>query len=168
MMMETGMNPLMMDPMNLMMGMGANPTMIMGQIYPIVGTWMNPSMQNQMNPMMGMLNNPLMMMDHMNHSQIIEDSRKQKWNLVFKNHGGGIILIQIEPDQYVYEAINLYKIRARIKESDNVKFLYNGKLLYSDLIIYKSGLCNGVDIEVIFPKCLVGAVEFHFNFINYN
>ena len=42
---------------------------------------MNPSMQNQMNPMMGMLNNPLMMMDQMNHSQIIEDSRKQKWNL---------------------------------------------------------------------------------------
>ena len=59
------------------------------------------------------------------------------------------------PEKTIEEAINLYKIESD-NNSENLKFIFNGKPLFPDLKIYYSGLENGSMIIVINTKEVYG------------
>ena len=177
-MMGNQMNPMMGNPMmgNPMMGNQMNPMMgnpMMGnQMNPMMG---NPMMGNQMNPMMGMMGNPMMammnnpmmammsnqmMMGNMGNNSMtglnIDSQDPNAWNIIFeKKNGAQTMTIKATPDEKVQSLINKYKIKAGIKDNEEIKFIFNGKSLNFGLTLSQSGLQNASKITVL----TVGDVE---------
>ena len=147
-----GMNPMMMNNMN-----GMNP-MMMNNMNGMNG--INPMMMNNMNPMMNMMNmnnmNPMMNMMNMNQNMNIGDA--QGWNIIFEEKSGSSrITIRISPDKKVIEAINLYKLKANRSNEENIKFIFNGKTLATELSLSQAGLNDNATITVIGTQNVKGA-----------
>ena len=152
-------NPMMGNPMmgNPMMGnpMMGNPMMV----NPMMG---NPMMGNGMmgNPMMGngMMGNPMMGNGMMGNAPNMSIGDSSGWNLIFEEKSGNSrINIRINSDKTVQEAINLYKIKANIENNNNIKFIFNGKTLATQLSLSQAGLQDNSIITVIGLKNVEGA-----------
>ena len=139
----SGMNPMMNMNMMNMGGMnGMNPMMNMNM--------MNMGGMNGMNPMMNMN------MMNMNQNMTIGDD--QGWNIIFEEKSGSSrITIRISPDKKVIEAINLYKLKANRSNEENIKFIFNGKTLATELSLSQAGLNDNATITVIGTQNVKGA-----------
>ena len=136
---------MMMNNQNMMMN---NPNMMMN----------NPNMMMN-NPNM-MMNNPNMMMNNMmgNMQGMGADGLDDQkgWNLMFENQSDGKTYnIRISEQKTVKEAINRFRLKSMI--TDNCKFIFNNKELFSELKICESGLRNASRILVISLQDLKGA-----------
>ena len=112
---------------------------------------------NMQIPNIGFQNQNMMMNnDIFGNMNMMMNNQNHKWNLFFKNNRNSkITCIYISPEKTIKEAINLYKIESD-NNSENLKFIFNGKLLYPDLKIYKSGLEDSSLIIVVNIKEVYG------------
>ena len=151
-----GMNPMMMNNMNGMNGM--NP-MMMNNMNGMNPMMMNPMMMNNMNgmnPMMMNNMNPMMNMMNMNQNMNIGDA--QGWNIIFEEKSGNArVNITLSSDKKVIEAINLYKLKANRNNEENIKFIFNGKTLATELSLSQAGLTDNAVITVIGTQNVKGA-----------
>ena len=132
-----GMNPMMMNNMN----------------------GMNPMMMNNMN-MMNMMNmNGMNMgMNMMNMNQNMNMGDAQGWNIIFEEKSGNArVNITLSSDKKVIEAINLYKLKANRSNEENIKFIFNGKTLATELSLSQAGLTDNAVITVIGTQNVKGA-----------
>ena len=146
-----GMNPMMMNNMNGMNGM--NPMMMNNM------NGMNPMMMNNMN-MMNMMNmNGMNMgMNMMNMNQNMNMGDAQGWNIIFEEKSGNArVNITLSSDKKVIEAINLYKLKANRSNEENIKFIFNGKTLATELSLSQAGLNDNSIITVIGTQNVKGA-----------
>jgi len=162
-----GMNPMMMNNMNGMNGMnpmmmnnmnGMNP-MMMNNMNMMNMNGMNPMMMNNMN-MMNMMNmNGMNMgMNMMNMNQNMNMGDAQGWNIIFEEKSGNArVNITLSSDKKVIEAINLYKLKANRSNEENIKFIFNGKTLATELSLSQAGLTDNAVITVIGTQNVKGA-----------
>ena len=160
-------NAMVMNQMNnaMMMNNMMNPinnAMLMNNV-------MNP-MNNMANPMMNvmpnnMIFNNMMNMNMMNNAtpiQMPNQTGSLIWNLFFQrkvNNNNQTINVTIDPDKLFIEAINLFKIKAGIDDSQKIqlKFIFNGKDVVQSLKISQTGLQNNSTITVISLSDVQGA-----------
>ena len=87
----------------------------------------------------------------------MENNYNEKWILYFEEQvTEKIIPIKISPEKTIMEAINLYKIRRFVPFSKDLKFIFNGKELFPDLKIHKTGLFRNSRILVVSQNKLMG------------
>ena len=73
------------------------------------------------------------------------------WNLIFEEKSlPKRAIIQISPEKKFKEAINLYKIQSNnTTSSEDLKFIFNGSVLFPELVIAHSGLDDNSMITVL-------------------
>ena len=136
---------MIMNNQNMMMN---NPNMMMNNPNMMMNNQMMDNMAMNM-----MMNNMMGNMQGMGDGDL--DDQKG-WNLMFENQSDGkTYTITISEQKTVKEAINRYRLKSM--RTDNCKFIFNNKELFSELKICESGLSNLSRILVISLQGLKGA-----------
>ena len=115
----------------------------------------NQMNMNIPNPNMMQMMQMQMMMNMMNNNMEYDPNQ---WTLIFEERNDFKTYIRISPDKTIREAINLYKIRTNRTEDENeIKFVFEGKLLNYNLTIAQSNLKNNSKIVVLSINDIIGA-----------
>ena len=179
--MMNSMNNNMMNPMNNNMMNPMNNNM-MNSIYnnmmnPMDNNMMNPFDNNMMNPFDNNMMNPLMgenminqMMEKMminpininENNNIINSHNKISIHFHFKvNEKTEIITIKCSDQEKFMDVINKIKpkIKHKIKNFKNIKFIYNSKSVHPNLTLCEAGIIDNANIFIVTTRGVNGPTE---------
>ena len=94
------------------------------------------------------------MMNYNNMNIIQENMENNQIQLIFEISPDEKIVVNISPKKKFKDAIELFRIKAN--NNEKLKFLYNGKVIHSNLKIEEAGLVNLSTIIVIHLDQMIG------------
>ena len=162
------MNPMNNNMMNPIYNNMMNP-MNNNMMNPMDNNMMNPFDNNMMNPLMGknMINQMMekMMINPINineNNNIINSNNKISIHFRFKvNEKTEIITIKCSYKEKFMDVINKIKpkIKHKIKNFKNIKFIYNAKSVHPNLTLCEAGIIDNANIFIVTTRGVNGPTE---------
>ena len=97
--------------------------------------------------------------NNQNKNVFLNNNNPNQMNLFFEKRGNDgdnqVIIIQIQPDKYVRDAILAYK--NKVNKDGNMIFIFNSKTLDENMSLKQAGLNTGARILVVETSEIIGA-----------